>query len=143
MPYTHSMFEQCLYFNTTSLARKLEREWTLAFKPFELTPPQAFMLRVILQKPASLQSELAKEMNISRSTATRTLDGLQKLDYIKRTSSEKDGRESEIHPTMKALKIKEEINRASGEVTKKLKKMLGNELFESTVGNIRAVSKVV
>lgn len=137
------MFEQCLYFNTTSLARKLEREWTLAFKPFELTPPQAFMLRVILQKPASLQSELAKEMNISRSTATRTLDGLQKLDYIKRTSSEKDGRESEIHPTMKALKIKEEINRASGEVTKKLKKMLGNELFESTVGNIRAVSKVV
>lgn len=137
------MFEQCLYFNTTSLARKLEREWTLAFKPFELTPPQAFMLRVILQKPASLQSELAKEMNISRSTATRTLDGLQKLDYIKRTSSEKDGRESEIHPTMKALKIKEEINRASGEVTKKLKKMLGNELFESTVGNIRAASKVV
>lgn len=137
------MFKQCLYFNTTSLARKLEREWTLAFKPFELTPPQAFMLRVILQKPASLQSELAKEMNISRSTATRTLDGLQKLDYIKRTSSEKDGRESEIHPTMKALKIKEEINRASGEVTKKLKKMLGNELFESTVDNIRAVSKVV
>ena len=60
------MFEQCLYFNATSLARKLEREWTVAFKPFSLTAPQAFMLRVILQKPASLQSELAKEMNISR-----------------------------------------------------------------------------
>jgi DNA-binding MarR family transcriptional regulator len=67
------MFEQCLYFNTTSLARKLEREWTQAFKSFNLTPPQAFMLRVVLQKQAALQGELASEMNITRSTATRTL----------------------------------------------------------------------
>ncbi|MBX9870136.1 MAG: MarR family transcriptional regulator [Burkholderiaceae bacterium] len=137
------MFEQCLYFNTTSLARKLEREWTVAFKPFGLTPPQAFMLRVILQKPASLQSELAKEMNISRSTATRTLDGLQKLDYIKRSSSDKDGRESEIHPTTKALKIRDEVNQASTDVTKRLKKLLGNEIFERTVGDVRAVCEAV
>ncbi len=137
------MFEHCLYFNTTSLARKLEREWSLAFKPFNLTPPQAFMLRVILQKPASLQSELANEMNISRSTATRTLDGLQKLGYTKRSTSEKDGRESEIHPTTKALKIKDELNVASGEVTKKFKKLLGNDVFERVVGEVRTVSEVI
>lgn len=137
------MFEHCLYFNTTSLARKLEREWSLAFKPFSLTPPQAFMLRVILQKPASLQSELANEMNISRSTATRTLDGLQKLGYTKRSSSEKDGRESEIHPTAKAIKIREDLNLASGEVTKKFKKLLGNDVFERVVGEVRTVSEVI
>ena len=137
------MFEQCLYFNTTSLARKLEREWTIAFKPFSLTPPQAFMLRVILQKPASLQSELANEMNISRSTATRTLDGLEKLGFTKRTSSPKDGRESEIHPTAKALKIKDDLNAASGEVTKKFKKLLGNDVFERVVGEVRTVSEVI
>ena len=137
------MFEQCLYFNTTSLARKLEREWTVAFKPFSLTAPQAFMLRVIVQKPASLQSELANEMNISRSTATRTLDGLQKLGYIKRSSSNKDGRESEIHPTSKATKVIDEINQASGEVTKRLRKLLGNVDFERVVGDVRTVSKAV
>ncbi|MGV0962331.1 MAG: MarR family winged helix-turn-helix transcriptional regulator [Polynucleobacter sp.] len=137
------MFEQCLYFNTTSLARKLEREWTVAFKQFGVTAPQAFMLRVILKKPASLQSELAKEMNISRSTATRTLDGLQKLGYIKRSPSNKDGRESEIHPTAKAVKIMDELNFASGEVTKKLRKLLGNEEFERVVGYVRAVSEAV
>lgn len=120
-----------------------EREWSLAFKPFNLTPPQAFMLRVILQKPASLQSELANEMNISRSTATRTLDGLQKLGYTKRSTSEKDGRESEIHPTTKALKIKDELNLASGEVTKKFKKLLGNDVFERVVGEVRTVSEVI
>ena len=137
------MFEQCLYFNTTSLARKLEREWTIAFKPFGITAPQAFMLRVILQKPASLQSELAKEMNISRSTATRTLDGLQKLGYVKRSTSDKDGRESEIHPTAKAIKIRDDINQASGEVTKRIRKLLGNEEFERVVGDVRAVSEAV
>lgn len=137
------MFEQCLYFNTTSLARKLEREWTIAFKPFGITAPQAFMLRVILQKPASLQSELAKEMNISRSTATRTLDGLQKLGYIKRSASNSDRRESEIHPTNKAIKIRDEINQASGEVTKRIRKLLGNEEFERVVGDVRAVSEAV
>ena len=137
------MFEHCLYFNTTSLARKLEREWTVAFKPYSLTPPQAFMLRVILQKPASLQSELADEMNISRSTATRTLDGLQKLGYTKRSTSAKDGREAEIHPTAKALKIKDDLNLASGEVTKKFKKLLGNDVFERVVGEVRTVSEVI
>ena len=69
------MFDQCLYFNTTALARVLEREWTKAFKPFGLTPSQAFMLRAILDKPGLLQSELAAGLAISRPTATRSLDG--------------------------------------------------------------------
>lgn len=137
------MFEQCLYFNTTSLARKLEREWTQAFKAFGLTPPQAFMLRVVLQKETALQSELASEMNITRSTATRTLDGLQKLGYIKRIANTEDGRELQIQPTAKAIKIYEELNNASGEVTKKFKKLLGNDVFERVVGEVRAVSEVI
>jgi DNA-binding MarR family transcriptional regulator len=137
------MFEHCLYFNTTSLARKLEREWTQAFKPFALTPPQAFMLRVVLQKQTALQSELASEMNITRSTATRTLDGLQKLGYIKRNANTDDGRELQIQPTAKALKIRDELNNASGEVTKKFKKLLGNDVFERVVGEVRSVSEVI
>jgi DNA-binding MarR family transcriptional regulator len=141
MYYTFYMFEQCLYFNTTSLARKLEREWSTAFNPFELTPPQAFMLRVILQKPASLQSELANEMNITRSTATRTLEGLLKLGYIKRVPSPKDGRETEYHPTPKAVKVKDGINDASAAVTKRMRKVLGNDVFEKVVGEVKAVSE--
>src|SRR5882724_3934319 len=45
------VFDHCLYFNTTALARLLEREWTAAFAAFELTPPQAFMLRLVLDQP--------------------------------------------------------------------------------------------
>ena len=138
-----SMFDHCLYFNTTALARVLEREWTDAFKPFGLTPPQAFMLRVILEKPGSLQREVAKEMTISRSTATRTLDGLQKLKLIERRTGEHDGREFEIHPTALALTLRDQIKAASVAVSKRLKKSLGVAQFDETVAIVIAVRKTL
>jgi DNA-binding MarR family transcriptional regulator len=137
------MFEQCLYFNTTSLARKLEREWTLAFKPFGLTPSQAFMLRVILEKPQSYQNALAKEMNITKPTASRGLDGLEKLGLIERRSSPDDAREIEVHPTRKAKAMKDGLNAASGEVTKKFKKLLGSDEFLDVVGKLRGISEIL
>ena len=133
------MFDHCLYFNTTALSRVLEREWTTAFKPFGLTPSQAFMLRVVLEKPGLLQSELAMEMAISRSTATRTLDGLQKMKFLVRAPSGQDGRESAIHATPLAINNREKINAASAEVTKRLKKRLGTAYFDETVTKVKVV----
>ena len=137
------MFEQCLYFNTTSLARKLEREWSLAFKPFGLTPSQAFMMRVILEKPQSYQNALAKEMNITKPTASRGLDGLERLGLIERRPSPNDAREIEVHPTRKAKAMKDGLNAASGEVTKKFKKLLGSDEFLDVVGKLRGISDIL
>jgi DNA-binding MarR family transcriptional regulator len=133
------MFDHCLYFNTTALARVLEREWTRAFKPFGLTPSQAFMLRVVLDKPALLQSQLASELAIARPTATRTLDGLQKLALVERRSTETDGREYAIHPTAAAMALKEPLNGASAAVTRRLKKQLGPAHFDDTVSKVKQI----
>lgn len=133
------MFDRCLYFNTTALARVLEREWTRAFKPFGLTPSQAFMLRVVLERPALLQSELAKELAIARPTATRTLDGLQKLQLVERRNTATDGREYAIHPTPAALAIRDGLNAASAAVTRRLKKELGAPCFDDTVANVKQI----
>ncbi|WP_353156333.1 MarR family transcriptional regulator [Herminiimonas fonticola] len=137
------MFDHCLYFNTTALARVLEREWSKAFKPFGLTPSQAFMLRVVLKKPGLLQSELAKELAISRSTATRTLDGLQQMGMLQRQATENDGRESAIQPTPMGIAMQEQLDAASGEVTKRLKKELGIAHFDETVSKVRTVRSVI
>jgi DNA-binding MarR family transcriptional regulator len=133
------MFDHCLYFNTTALARVLEREWTKAFKPFGLTPAQAFMLRAVLEKPSMLQSELAKELAISRPTTTRSLDGLQKMQLVERRSTETDGREYAIYPTATAISMRNGLNAASAAVTKRLKKELGSSHFEETVAKVRVV----
>lgn len=141
--YMTRMFDHCIYFNTTALARQLDRIWTQAFKPFELTPPQGFMLRAVLDRPAMLQSELADGLKIARATATRALDGLEARGLIERRGSKRDGRETEIHPTPAALGLKDGLNRASGEVTKKLKAKLGGGEFDSFVAQAKAITASV
>lgn len=65
------------------------------------------------------------------------------MGLIKRLASEKDGREQEIHPTKKAMEIKDAINAASGAVTKRLKKVLGTNHFEDVVGQLRGISSAL
>jgi MarR family transcriptional regulator, temperature-dependent positive regulator of motility len=133
------MFDQCLYFNTSALARLLERLWSEAFRRFDLTPPQGFLLRAVLDRPGLSQRELAEFMNIARPTATRALDGLQAKRLIERRTSTLDGREQLVFPTRDAEKIATALNAASGAVTKQLKQLLGKDSFERTVQQICSV----
>lgn len=131
------MFDQCLYFNTSALARRLEREWAEAFGPFDLTPPQGFMLRAVLERPGLAQHELAGLLAIARPTATRVLDGLETRGYIERRRTGGDGREVTIVPTPQALAIRDALNGASAAVTARLKRMLGGDAFVGTVARLR------
>ena len=133
------MFDNCLYFNTSALARRLEREWAEVFEAFDLTPPQAFMLRAVLNRPGMLQSGLSEELSIARPTTTRALDGLEQKGYIERRRSGGDGRETAIFPTAEAIRLKTSLNEASGTVTAKLRKTLGSAEFTDTVSRIRSV----
>jgi MarR family transcriptional regulator, temperature-dependent positive regulator of motility len=137
------MFEHCLYFNTTALARRLEREWTLAFQPLGLTPPQAFMLRAVIAAPGSLQSELAEAMAIARPTATRALDALESKGMITRQLMSHDNRLVAIHPTKAALSIATDLNQASPAVTRKLKSKLSDTVFQDAVAQVRSVRSVL
>jgi DNA-binding MarR family transcriptional regulator len=133
------MFDHCMYFNTAALARRLEREWALAFKQFGLAPPQAFMLRAILEAPGALQFELANTLAISRPTATRALDGLAAKKMIIRQPTDQDGRHMAVYPTANAIAIASSLNEASAKVTKRLKKLLGDATFAGVVEEIRGV----
>ena len=137
------MFDHCLYFNTTALARLLEKAWTSAFAEFALTPPQAFMLRLVLDRPGLSQRELADAMTIAPPTATRVLDGLEQRKLIRRRAGEADAREQRIHPTAEAEALRDRLNAASGKVTRRLKQLLGPAVFDQTVGKIRAARTVI
>ncbi|UUZ73023.1 MarR family transcriptional regulator [Polaromonas sp. P1(28)-8] len=137
------MFDHCLYFNTTALARLVDKEWTRAFKPFGVTPSQGFMLRLVLKNPGMLQHEIADELTISRPTATRLLDGLQALRLIERRGTQADGRHWVIYPTDRAEALHPDINKASGEVTRRIQQQIGKENFEETVARVRNVSSAL
>lgn len=133
------MFDQCIYFNSTALARRVERDWADVFAPFGLTPSQAFMLRAVLSRPGLLQGELAEALVISRPTATRALNGLAERGLIERRSAPHDGREQMIFPSTAALAIKDALNAAGGDMTARLKKKLGAGVFDETVSALREV----
>lgn len=133
------MFDHCLYFNTSALARRLDQEWSEAFAPFQLTPPQAFMLRAVLARPGLLQKGLSDELSIAKSTATRALDFLEVKGYIARRAGADDAREKCIFPTRKAIDIHALLNEASGAVTSRLKSLLGQSEFTETVAMIKGV----
>jgi DNA-binding MarR family transcriptional regulator len=133
------MFDHCLYFNTAALARRLDQEWTTAFAPFGLSPSQGFMLRAVLSRPGLLQKELSEELSIAKSTATRALDFLAAKGYIERLSGPGDAREKCIFPTREAIAIHAPLNEASGAVTARLKKLLGQAAFMDTVAKVKGV----
>ena len=137
------MFDHCLYFNTSALARRLEREWADAFEPFDLTPPQGFMLRAIIGRPGMLQRELSEQMSIARPTATRAMDGLEAKGFIERRRTADDGRGVSVFPTRKAIGIKVALNGASNAVTAKLKATLGNAEFADTVTKVRGAREAL
>ena len=133
------MFEHCLYFNATALARRIEREWTDAFAPFDLTPAQGFMMRAVLAQPGLTPGALAKILVISRPTATRALNGLVERGLVARQGREGDGREQSLVPTDRAKAIGELLNAAGAAMTRKHKDKLGAANFDEVVGLLRTL----
>lgn len=133
------MFEKCLYFNSNALARSVTRIWTEAYKPFDLSPPHAFLIKVVLAEPGILPCDLADTLSLSRSTVTRFLDSLEKKKYVRRKAVGKDGREKHVFPTAKALKIADDLNATRALLTQKIETILGGKEMSETVRNLRDI----
>lgn len=137
------MFEECLYFNSNALARTVTRVWTEAYKPFDLSPPHAFLLRVVLAKPGLMPRELAKELSLSRSTITRFLDSLEKRQMLVRKMAPQDGREVQIFPAKAALDIHHELDQTGKNLSKLMGKIIGQDDLSKTVSKLRELQNTL
>ena len=133
------MFEQCLYFNSNALARTVSRIWSEAFRRFGLSPPHAFLLRVVLDRPGLCPSELAEELSLSRSTITRFLDSLEKRNFLVRTPTDSDGRELRIYPTHAAKEIHRDLDETGERLSRLMAETLGKDDLLTTVSKLRAI----
>lgn len=137
------MFEECLYFNSNALARTVTRIWTEAYKPFGLSPPHAFFIKVVLAKPGVLPRELAEQLNLSRSTVTRFLDSLENKGFITRKTTGNDGREIQIFPTLQAKKLEEKLAKTRDLLTKQMQETIGDDVMANAVTNFREIRETI
>jgi MarR family transcriptional regulator, organic hydroperoxide resistance regulator len=137
------MFDHCLYFNSSALARLVEREWGAVYAQFGLTPPQGFVLRVVLATPGCLSSQVADLLGIARPTATRLIDNLSDKGLVERRQGETDGREWRVHATRAGKALERPINDASAQIAKNLSAKVGPGLFETAVTTMHGVRKAL
>jgi DNA-binding MarR family transcriptional regulator len=138
-----AMFDQCLYFNASALARLVEREWTPVYAEFGLTPAQGFVLRVVLASPGCLGSEIADKLGIARPTATRLVDSLSEKKLVERRQGTSDGREWGIYPTRSGKALEKSIADASAYLARRLRARIGPDVVETTVTGMRKIRKAL
>jgi DNA-binding MarR family transcriptional regulator len=135
------MFEECLYFNSNTLARTVSRIWTNAYRQVNLSPPHAFLLRLVLAKPGLFPREIADELNLSRSTITRFLDSLEKRKLLVRKPTDRDGRELRVYPTQVAKQIHQKLDDIGADLTKLMAKTVGKNELSQMVAELRKMHK--
>lgn len=62
--------------------------------------------------PGLSQEQIARRLCVDKSSVTRALAALEKLEYVKRVRDEEDKRITLVYPTEKAIEIREEIKNA-------------------------------
>jgi MarR family transcriptional regulator, organic hydroperoxide resistance regulator len=137
------MFDQCLYFNASALARLVEREWGVVYADLGLTPAQGYVLRVVLSAPGCLGSEIAQQLGIARPTATRLVDSLSKKKLVERRQGKSDAREWGVYPTRSGKALESTISDASAQISRRLKAKVGADVFASTIGGMRKIRKAL
>ncbi|MCU7827683.1 MAG: MarR family transcriptional regulator [Candidatus Thiodiazotropha sp. (ex Myrtea sp. 'scaly one' KF741663)] len=141
--YHFYMFEECLYFNSNALARTVSRIWIEAYKPFDLSPPHAFLLRVVLNKPGLMPRELAEALSLSRSTVTRFLDSLEKRDLLVRKATTQDGREVQVYPKKKAKLMHKKLDQTGAALSRLMNEMIGRDDVSQTVNKLRELHNIL
>lgn len=135
------MFERCLYFNTQTLARKLNALWMDAFAPFDLAPSHAYLLRLVLETPGVTQQQLANELCLNKSTVTRFVAALENKALVERVGSGKDQREKSVVPSPEAIAIGQDLEAKGAELYSTMCGAIGRDKVEAFVQAAREINQ--
>lgn len=84
---------------------QMNRRMDAYAKQYDLTGTQMSILDFISGQAHVLQRDIEAEFNIQRSSATVTLQRMEKRGLITRTPSASDARQKEVHLTAKAKQV--------------------------------------
>lgn len=134
-------------FNNTS--RKFNQFATGFFKPYDLTPEQAGIIRRLREQGGISQKELSIRMMKDQTNVTRLLDQLEKKRLVRREPNKEDRRSFLAYLTENGKEISEKIMQLESEIMEialkdvsEEKITLWKEVLDEIAENINAHTKV-
>ena len=131
------MFERCLYFNLNALTRKVNRVWEAEFRQTGLSPPHAYLMRLVLDEPGLSQKQLAEALHLDPSTVTRFVDALAARHLVRRDISGSDRRSATVFPTREGKRLQKKLEKIGEELFQSLRKRIGEKPFRQLVNSLR------
>lgn len=99
--------------NLNVLARSGAQFRSEYLKPLGITTFQAPYIQHICDQPGMSQEQVARALQVNRSSAARHLAALEEDGFVTRVESREDKRQLLIYPTRKALDANPEIRRVN------------------------------
>lgn len=138
------MFDRCLYFNTNSLSRTLNRIWERAFVPYALSPSQAYLLRAVLTHYGMNHQVLSRTLNLEKSTTSRIVDQLQQKGYVDREhDNEHDARLIKISPTPLAVSLHADLEQIENTLYHKISAIVGQDQLKNIVLELKNIQQAL
>jgi len=133
------MYERCIYFNLSTLNRKITRIWQDEFSLLGLSPSHGYLLAAMAEKPLATQKELSEVMELDASTITRFIDALSRKKLIERVST---GKGSKFALTPKGITISERTNELMNALFANMQETLGETELTNLVNNLQQTKEI-
>lgn len=113
------------------ITRQCKAYYDRELKPFGIGSGQQFFLIIISENPGINLADLANRGGFDKSTITRSVKKLQKLEYIRIEDDQTDGRRRHAFVTEKGLPVVNYIYKLKEQINKRLVKGLTDSEIET------------
>lgn len=134
------MFEECIYFNLTTLTRKISEIWKSEFARLGLGPSHGYLLFAIAELPETSQKELGNLLELDASNITRLMDALTQKGLVIKTSR---GKGAEFSLTAEGDHAYRNVKSTMDSLYNSMQKSFGTQNFNSLVNDLKKAKTIL
>ena len=124
------MFDECLYFNLSSLTRRITDKWKEEFSQLGLSPSHGYLLFAMVESPDEQQKDYGDYLDLEASTINRLIDALIGKGLIEKLGS---GRGSTVFVTAEGKVVYRRVKKTMKELRQNMNDALGSSRFKGLV----------
>ena len=129
------MYDDCLYFNLSSLTRSITDRWKEEFAQLGLSPSHGYLLFAMVERPNEQQKDYGEYLDLEASTVNRLIDTLVSKGLIEKSGS---GRGSSVSVTAEGKNLYRQIKKTMSKLKERMDGALGSARFKKLVQELSA-----